>query len=247
MRATRLLMGMPITVEVVGAANAGLVDRVFDYFAGVDRRFSTYRSDSEVSAINQARLAEADYSEEMREVLAIAERTRQQTGSFFDVRTADGALDPSGIVKGWAIRNAAAILAGSGARDFFIDAGGDIQSAGRNAAGNEWSVGIRNPFDQTQIIKVIYPKGRGVATSGTYVRGQHIYNPHALGRPIEDIVSLTVIGPDVMEADRFATAAFAMGREGIAFIEEMPYLEGYLVDRGGHATLTSGFQEYCAP
>jgi len=56
MRATRLLMGMPITVEVVGAANAGLVDRVFDYFAGVDRRFSTYRSDSEVSAINQAEL-----------------------------------------------------------------------------------------------------------------------------------------------------------------------------------------------
>ena len=247
MRATRLLMGMPITVEVIGAANAGLVDRVFAYFEGVDRRFSTYRSDSEVSAINQARLAEANYSGEMREVLAIAEQTKQQTGAFFDVRTADGALDPSGIVKGWAIRNAAAILAGSGARDFFIDAGGDIQSAGRNAAGNEWSVGIRNPFDQTEIIKVIYPKGRGVATSGTYVRGQHIYNPHAPGRPIEDIVSLTVIGPDVMEADRFATAAFAMGGEGIAFIEEMPELEGYVVDRGGRATLTSGFQEYCAP
>jgi FAD:protein FMN transferase len=247
MRATRLLMGMPITVEVVGAAHAGLVDRVFAYFEGVDRRFSTYRSDSEVSAINQARIAEANYSCEMREVLAIAEQTKQQTGAFFDVRTADGALDPSGIVKGWAIRNAAAILDSSGARDFFIDAGGDIQSAGRNAAGNEWSVGIRNPFDQTEIIKVIYPKGRGVATSGTYVRGQHIYNPHAPGRPIEDIVSLTVIGPDVMEADRFATAAFAMGGEGIAFIEEMPDLEGYVVDRGGRATLTSGFQGYCAP
>ena len=240
-------MGMPITVEVVGAANAGLVDRVFAYFEGVDRRFSTYRSDSEVSAINQARLAEANYSGEMREVLAIAEQTKQQTGAFFDVRTADGALDPSGIVKGWAIRNAAAILDSSGARDFFIDAGGDIQSAGRNAAGNEWSVGIRNPFDQTEIIKVIHPRGRGVATSGTYVRGQHIYNPHAPGRPIEDIVSLTVIGPDVMEADRFATAAFAMGSDGIDFIETLPGLEGYQIDRAGIATMTSGFKALTQP
>ena len=133
-------------------------------------------------------------------------------------------------MKGWAIRNAAAIIAASGARDFFVDAGGDIQSSGRNAAGKEWSVGIRNPFDAEEIIKVVYPRGRGIATSGTYVRGQHIYDPHAPGRPIVDIVSLTVIGPDVLEADRFATAAFAMGRAGIFFIEETPGLEGYIVD-----------------
>ena len=105
----------------------------------------------------------------------------------------------------------------------------------------------RNPFDGQQIIKVVHPRGRGVATSGTYVRGEHIYNPHAPDRPIADIVSLTVIGPDVLEADRFATAAFAMGRAGIQFIEAMPGLEGYVVDRSGRATLTSGFGDYCAP
>ena len=79
------------------------------------------------------------------------------------------------------------------------------------------------------------------------MRGQHIYNPHAAGRPITDIVSLTVIGPDVLEADRFATAAFAMGRQGMAFIERMPGLEGYAVDGSGRAVLTSGFGAYCAP
>ena len=234
-------MGMPVTVEVVGETSGTMVDAVFRYFEGVDQRFSTYKADSEITAINRAQLARADYSSEMREVFALAEHTKRQTNGFFDIRKTDGTLDPSGIVKGWAIRNAAGIIAHTGARDFFIDAGGDIQSSGANALGKEWSVGIRNPFNAAQVIKVIQPRGRGIATSGNYIRGQHIYNPHAPDHPIDDIVSLTVIGPDVLEADRFATAAFAMGRTGIHFIEQMPGLEGYVVDRAGRATLTSNF------
>ncbi|TIX91826.1 MAG: FAD:protein FMN transferase, partial [Mesorhizobium sp.] len=96
--------------------------------------------------------------------------------------------------------------------------------------GHDWSVGIRNPFNAQEIVKIVYPRGRGLATSGTYVRGHHIYNPHAIDSPIQDIVSLTVIGADVLEADRFATAAFAMGRDGILFIERTPGLEGYVID-----------------
>ena len=56
-----------------------------------------------------------------------------------------------------------------------------------------------------------------------------------------------MIGPDVLEADRFATAAFAMGKAGIVFIEQMPGLEGYAVTGNGRATLTSGFGAYCEP
>ncbi len=247
MRVTRLMMGMPITVDVAGSGDDGAaIETAFAYFDGVDRRFSTYKDDSEISAINQGRLGEADYSAEMREVLALAEQTRRETGGYFDIRTSAGTLDPSGIVKGWAIRNAAALVARSGGRDFYVDAGGDIQASGRNPEGKEWRVGIRNPFDQAQIIKVLEPRGKGVATSGTYARGQHIYDPYARGVAIEEIVALTVIGPDVLEADRFATAAFAMGRSGIGFIEQTPGLEGYLVDRNGRATFTSGFEGYCA-
>jgi thiamine biosynthesis lipoprotein len=248
MRVTRLLMGMPITVEIVGnGESAATIEAAFAYFDSVDRRFSTYKDDSEISAINRGRLGEADYSAEVREVFALAEKTRKETDGYFDIRTPAGTLDPSGIVKGWAIRNAAELVARSGARDFYVDAGGDIQAAGNNGEGKAWRVGIRNPFDQAQIIKVVEPRGKGIATSGTYVRGQHIYDPHARGKLIDDIVSLTVIGADVLEADRFATAAFAMGRDGILFIEQTPGLEGYLVDCTGRATFTSGFEGYCAP
>ncbi|MCB1496775.1 MAG: FAD:protein FMN transferase [Bauldia sp.] len=247
MRETRLIMGMPVTIDVVDAPGTDCLDTAFAYFEATDRRFSTYRDVSEISAINQARLGEADYSDEMHEVLDLAERTRRETLGYFDIRRRDGTLDPSGIVKGWAIRNAARLVAAAGARDFFVDAGGDIQPSGRNAEGQEWRVGIRSPFDPAEIIKVVYPRGHGVATSGTYARGGHIYDPHDPGHEDVDIVGLTVIGPDILEADRFATAAFAMGRPGIGFIEERPELEGYMVDAGGRATFTSGFEDYCAP
>ena len=70
---------------------------------------------------------------------------------------------------------------------------------------------------------------------------QHIYNPHAPEQALGDIVSLTIIGPDVLEADRFATGAFAMGADGIQFIERQAGLEGYAIDAAGIATMTSGF------
>lgn len=246
-RDTRLLMGMPITVEIVDPASPSLLDEVFSYLSAVDRRFSTYKRDSEISALNQGRLAPADFSAEMREILALADRTRQETYGYFDVCRPDGSLDPSGIVKGWAIRNAADLIRASGSRHFFVDAGGDIQAGGRNAGGEPWTIGIRNPFNEQEIIKAIAPDGRGVATSGSYVRGQHIYNPHRPGQSVDDIVSLTVIGPDVLEADRFATAAFVMGEAGIHFIEGLPGLEAYVVAASGIATQTSGFKAFVIP
>ncbi|HWA19646.1 MAG TPA: FAD:protein FMN transferase [Devosia sp.] len=247
MRITRQLMGMPITIEIAGAEDSALHERAFAYFEAVDRRFSTYRADSEISAINAGRVDVERCSPEMEEVFAIAALTQAETAGYFDIRRPDGTLDPSGVVKGWAIRNAARLLESAGARDFYVDAGGDIQSAGRNAAGKPWSAGIRDPFHPAQHVKTIYPKGRGIATSGTYVRGQHIYDPFRPASILKDIVSLTVIGRDVLEADRFATAAFAMGMRGIDFIEAQPGLEAYQIDAAGIATMSSGFEELTMP
>ena len=112
------------------------------------------------------------------------------------------------------------------------------------AKGQAWRIGIRNPFDRDEIVKVVQVSSEGVATSGTAVRGQHIYNPRSPGKPITDITSLSVIGPDIYEADRFATAAFAMGARGIKFIEARPGLEGYMIGTDKQATFTSGFERY---
>jgi thiamine biosynthesis lipoprotein len=247
MKDTRLLIGMPITVEVLDpAAGAGDLDAVYAYFAWVDDTFSTYKPSSEVSRLNRGELREDQCGEELRAILSLAEQTRQETHGYFDIRRPDGGRDPSGIVKGWAIREAVRLLRERGLHDFYVDAGGDVQVSG-SKAGQPWRVGIRNPFNRRENVKVLALGDRGVATSGTAVRGQHIYDPHRPDTPLLDVASITVVGPDVYEADRFATAAFAMGRAGIRFIEERPGLEGYLIDAHARATYTSGFERYVLP
>jgi len=242
MKQTKLIMGMPITVEIVDREDTELLAGTFKFFQDVDNRYSTYKADSEISRINNG-LPKAEWSTEMRRVLRLCDDTREATGGYFDIEH-NGRLDPSGLVKGWAIWEAAKRLRKHSVRGFYIDAGGDIQVYGNNAKRQPWTVGIRNPFNRDEIIKVLRIQNKGVATSGTYIRGQHIYNPHQPNASLTDVQSLTVVGRNIYEADRFATAAFAMGKDGVSFIERTDGLEGYMVDDNGIATFTSGFQEY---
>ena len=244
MRQTRLIMGMPITIEVMDEAAADAMAACFAWFDEVDARFSTYRPDSEISRLNAGILGEEDCSTDVRDVIALAHATARESDGFFNMARPAGGIDPSGIVKGWAIKKAAALLLRAGHENFFVDAGGDIQSRGRNSDGEEWRVGIRSPFVLSEVIKIVAPRGLGIATSGSYVRGAHIYNPHAPSQALDEVMSLTVIGPDVLEADRFATAAFAMGSDGIYFIESLDGFEGYAVNALGMATQTSHFKDY---
>jgi len=243
MTQTQLLMGMPICVEIIGmSAPKKLFSSVYDFFSKVDARYSTYKPDSEISQINRG-LPKAQWSKQMKSVLAQCNQTKRASGGYFDI-THNGQLDPSGLVKGWAIDKAADLLRSRGVKNFYIDAGGDIQVSGQNVDNQPWQVGIKNPFNQTEIIKTVAVTQEGVATSGSYIRGQHIYNPLAPDRPIQELVSLTVIGPNIYEADRFATAAYAMGKKGIRFIEKLKGFEGYMVAHDKTATLTSGFERY---
>ncbi len=244
MRDERIVMGMPVSIEIVDlGVEQKDFDKVFVFFVYVEEKFSTYKISSETSQINQGLIKENEYSEDMKEVVRLSAETARQTNGYFSTIAADGSFDPLGLVKGWAINKASDLLQELGFKNFYIEAGGDIQTKGKNKNGELWRVGIRNPFKLDEIIKVVYLSGQGIATSGTYVRGQHIINPLKPKSTITDIVSLTVIGPNIYEADRFATAAFAMGKAGIDFIEKLSDFEGYVVDSLGVATYTSGFEK----
>jgi len=237
-------MGMPITLEVIDSSiTESAMDDVFAYFEYVDQKFSTYKQDSEISQINRHELLLEDSTDDMKLIFGMAEQTRLETNGYFNIRHNE-LYDPSGIVKGWSIYNAAQILRQQGFENYYVEAGGDIQMAGLNDEGEHWRVGIRNPFYLDEIVKVLSITNHGVATSGTYVRGQHVYNPLVQDEMITDILSLTVIGPDIYEADRFATAAFAMGRSGIEFIECLQDFEGYMIDKDKLATFTTGFEKW---
>lgn len=235
---------MPITVEVSDqSASNKVIKDIFLYFKHIDDVFNTFRSDSEISLINQGKLSVKDASHEVKLVLALCELIKQQTNGFFEYRKGN-IIDPLGIVKGWAVKNASDDLLLKGIKNFYIDAGGDIQIHGKDKNNKSWDVGIRNPFNRNEIIKKLVLTDCGIATSGNYIRGNHVINPHNPGVPITDIISLTVIGPDVLKADSIATAAYAMGIYGIEFIEKLPDFEGYQIDKNGNAMYTSHFDQY---
>lgn len=242
MKKTKLIMGMPIIIEIVDKATKKDLQDVFLFFKQVDSTFSTYKKDSEISLFNRGKKNKKELSADVKEIFSLSEKTKQETNGYFNIYR-NGYCDPSGLVKGWAIQKAYQILKDRGFKNFYIDAGGDIQVSGKNKKGENWYVGIRNPFNREEIVKVVALKKEGIATSGTYIRGQHIYNPHS-DTKMEEIVSLTVIGPDIYNADRFATAAYAMQEDGIFFIEKLPGYEAYMIDKQGIATYTSGFSEY---
>ncbi len=245
MKQTRLIMGGAVIVEIVDKNISQLIfDEVFEYFIYIDEKFSTYKDSSEMSTINRGEISKDKWSEDMKRVFELSEETKNLTNGYFDIVCPDGKYDPSGIVKGWAVFNVAEILRNYGIKKFYIEAAGDLQAEGSNSEGKPWAIGIQNPFNtKSESIKILEISGLGVATSGSYARGLHIYNPLDK-KPADDIVSITVVGPNIFEADRFATASFAMGRDGITFIENLKDFEGYSIDKNGIATMTSNFTKY---
>jgi thiamine biosynthesis lipoprotein len=244
MKQTRIIWDMPITIEITDQpVNRNTFEHIFTYFKHIDSVFNIFNDSSEMSRINRGEIRKIKWSSEVKEVLALCEKTREETNGYFE-HERNGTIDPLGIVKGWAVKKAADKLREIGFKNFYIEAGGDIQVHGRNINRQLWTVGIRNPFNRFENVKVLSLTGCGIATSGNYIRGNHIHNPFQMEKPVPEVVSLTVIGPDVCEADRFATAAFAMGKKGIYFIEKLPGFEGYMIDQKGIATYTSGFEKY---
>jgi len=214
---------------------------MFQFFQQVDECYSPFIENSDVSRINQGDLHEKEYSRELQEILALAQKTGSETKGYFDVWH-NGTFDPSGIVKGWAIQKASDIFRKS-TKDFYIEAGGDIQVSGRNDTQKPWRVGIRNPFNRNENVSVVELSNCAVATSGSAIRGQHIYDPVS-SASLTDVVSMTVLAPRIIDADRMATAAFAMGKNGILFIEGLPGYEGYMIDSNRQATMTTGWYNF---
>ena len=237
------IMGMPVTIDITdNNAKEEDIAEILSYLRNIDEIFSTYKQNSEIERINRKEMSIENTSAIVREILRLCERTKTETNGYFDVYHNEK-IDPSGIVKGYAIFHAAEKFTQKGYLNFYLEIAGDIEVRGFRSEGKKWKIGIENPFNRQEIIKVVYLSERGIATSGTYIRGNHIYNP-VDGNIANDIISISVIGANVYDADRFATAAFAMGKKGIEFIERLDGFEGYMITKEGKAIYTSQFEKY---
>ncbi len=151
-------------------------------------------------------------------------------------------LDFNAIAKGYGIDVIAEFLVSKGISNYLVDIGGDMRLSGTNKESKKpWKVGIEDPnFDGSKSwSKTITFLNKSMATSGTYRkfrvdengnRYAHIINTKT-GYPTKtNVLSVSVIAPNAMLADGYATAFQAMGVEGTkTFLNHHPELQVYFI------------------
>lgn len=145
-------------------------------------------------------------------------------------------LDLGAVAKGLAVDAAAREL--EPFENFAIDAGGDLYLGGLNPQGEPWSVGIRHPRNDGELIDRLRLSNQAICTSGDYERGKHILDPRT-NMTACAVASATVVAPGAMLADALATAAFVLSpEESIPLLTRMG-VEGLIV--------TADLQRYETP
>jgi thiamine biosynthesis lipoprotein len=149
-------------------------------------------------------------------------------------------LDFGGVAKGWAAHQAMSRLKGYGPA--LVDAGGDIALSAPQRDGLPWAIGVADPTQQGEDIALLMLGKGGVATSGRdYRRWQkdgrwqhHLIDPRS-GLPAEtDVLSVTVVAPNVMEAETAAKTVLILGSQaGLDWLENQPGLAGILLLEDG--------------
>jgi len=253
LRRVEQIMGTAISFDVRDPdLSPAALDQAFDYLRDIDLRFSTYKPESEVSRLSRGEISEDDCSPDLRRVLDLCEEIRATSEGYFDIRAhrPDGGLDPSGLVKGWALENAGLILETAGARNFCINGGGDIVVRGEAGPTTPWRIGIRHPLQADKVATVVGVRNGAIATSGAYERGEHVRDPFT-GKAPDGVLSVTIVGPSLTYADAYATAAFAMGKTGLAWVAGLAGYAGCTITAdpdgsNGRLAWTPGFDRLFA-
>jgi thiamine biosynthesis lipoprotein len=230
-------MGMPISLALRGLHDdddeaESAWQESLAILREIDRVFSTYRHDSVISRLQCREIDLADCPAEVLEVLELGERARQESDGAFDVRRPgpDGRthLDPSGVVKGWAVDRASRALDTLSGTDYCLSAGGDMLCRTKRSGAPAWRIGIEDPHDPQRVVAVVPVRNGAVATSGRVHRGDHIVDARTGATPT-GIASITVVGPDLVWADIDATAAFAMDTDALAWLRGREGRSGLVV------------------
>jgi thiamine biosynthesis lipoprotein len=211
----------------------------------VDRVFSTYRPDSDINRINRGQLTVGGADPLVGQVLERCADMQAETGGWFSARR-HRRIDPTGLVKGWAVDRASDMLRAAGSEHHAVNGGGDVQTAGESSPGVPWRIGISDPADRSRLLAVITGRDIAVATSGNGERGAHITDPFT-GRSAQGVAAVTVIGQRLTRVDSLATAGFAMGIHALDWLESQPEVEALVVTTEGRPLPTSGFAAMCDP
>jgi thiamine biosynthesis lipoprotein len=206
----------------------------------VDEVYSLYRDDSQLSRLGRGELRLADCDADVAQVLDLCAELTTETRGFFSARYS-GRLDPTGVVKGWAVERASRLLLDAGFTAHCLNGGGDVQASGEPEPGRGWRIGIDHPLRPGVLAGVVEMRDAAVATSGIAQRGLHVVDPFT-GRAVDALASVTVVGADLTRSDAYATAAVAMGMPAREWLESLDGYEAFAIASDGDTWRTSGFR-----
>lgn len=133
----------------------------------------------------------------------------------------------SAIAKGMGCDEVGKMLERNGVTDYIVEIGGEITAKGHNPKGQKWRISIDKPINANDTVihhsaGIVEITNCGIATSGNYRnyhtdsagnKVAHTINPRT-GMPEQsDVLSATVIAPDCMTADAYATTFMVLGLE----------------------------------
>ena len=164
-------------------------------------------------------------------------------------------IDLGGAVKGYATDQILNILKQTDTESAVIDLGGNVLVYGKPTSGDNWTVAIRAPRDNTlgYFATLTLPETTSVVTSGDYeryfevngVRYHHIIDP-STGYPTNNgLISVTIICKNSLKADVYSTAVFVMGLEkGMQFVNNDSDVQAVFVTSDKKVYVTDGIRNY---
>jgi thiamine biosynthesis lipoprotein len=218
------------------AAIDAAIDDVKNFVVEVDKSFSTYKESSFVSRLRRNEIEIGQCPRDVQDVWAACLNAKYLSDGAFDPWKVAGGFDPSGYVKGWAADRVADILLQAGCAHVQVNAAGDLSLRGGNllVSGEiePWKIGVSNPDNTKEVLRIFEIIDGAIATSGHYERGAHITDPYT-GMIAIGARSATVLGPDGGLTDAMATALMVTGDNGANLFgqPELAEYSAWCIDR----------------
>ncbi len=211
----------------------GVVSAAYAEGLRLQKIFNFYDSESELSLLNKrrklevsaellevlqksleyCRMTDGEYDISLGEVIRSRKEGRPEpevSYSYRDIRIQENLVnleqqgmlvDLGSIAKGYIVDRIVHCLQSQGVLSGIVDGRGDIRVFGDNGC----IIGVQHPREPDKHIRTIRLTDMAVATSGDYSQYKGDFEHSHIVRK-KDLISVTVIAKDLMDADAFATA-----------------------------------------
>ena len=169
-------------------------------------------------------------------------------------------IDFSAIAKGYAVDYISSYLENQGAQNYMVEIGGELYTRGLNSKGQAWTIGLNKPEEDAALndfAVLVQFSNKALASSGNYrnfyvsngKKFAHEINPKTGFPEFNDLLGVSVIADNCMDADAYATAFMIMGLDrSKEKIEQIDGIEAcfFFSDEEGQIqyVLSSGFDPY---